>query len=943
MVRIVADGGGVSYQPPPTTTSSSSSTPASGSPHGTRSAPLSPAQKATCTALDNYRSNKPATQQKLETALWNEALSGASATQLLNHPAAYRAEAAKLQQEYSGSLPKGTLDKVWASAAANARARYDQAPTTRALQQCGNAKLHTKGGPAPNSAATTNAQRASLAEVMDHYMAEHGQYFVPGTAGYASEEAKALADPKGLAAAERAFEQAQNAALPKGVRPSDLVGLAKGGELDAATALVGRSKSGSLAWKAATNALSTDGFDEEVMNYEFANHEGYATPGSAQWTIDAESLLGHSAALTAARDAVAMEHESELSASGLNVLQFGTDLWAGETAAQAQLTQLRDEHPPLVCTPNEPDQPPLSALDRQKQAEWDALTSLSDALNNVSSSAVDPALARQSLMANGYVQGLAGQINRTMQAVGASAGNTPADAIAFLGNTVKSSRIDPQLATMVVSAATSTLRADLKALSSASSEQAAQGFSATAGIYYTLQLAAQASVPGATSLANAINLWSYQAANSTNSTITVFSSSPSPLEQMLQQVLSTAQQQKVVPNLFHAWVGLTQSKNWAPVNNGLQQNAAAWSGFQQTLNATRQLDYVRLPPNTPLTTPSPVQTGQQVHATYDQAVMALEQNGDLPSTIAPAAAAAMQTMMSAGYVAGDEIALARAMIADNTQQLDAAWLQQHAGQGLTMLVDFFTAQSDQQVTSLKVVSSRIVKQALKGLEAPLPTAPSYAAIARTNSAFATLEGAKASGNQLAIATAQQAMNEAIANELLSVYPDQFPGSTLLTNDENSDWRILAEEQVASDHAGDSQLASQLPALLESGEITQASIIPGHDAQSVAALDASLAPFQRPGADPGSAITQAVLNDARVRELIGRQVSAGTTGINADQPTAALAREAAFLSTYEQNDPNGPVADQIVAGTIAAPSPSAFWQTPRAQWRTTMTRWPPPRP
>ena len=37
--------------------------------------------------------------------------------------------------------------------------------------------------------------------------------------------------------------------------------------------------------------------------------------------------------------------------------------------------------------------------------------------------------------------------------------------------------------------------------------------------------------------------------------------------------------------------------------------------------------------------------------------MALEQNGDLPLSIAPAAAAAMQTMMSPGYVAGDEIAL----------------------------------------------------------------------------------------------------------------------------------------------------------------------------------------------------------------------------------------------------------------------------------------------
>jgi hypothetical protein len=910
MVRILADGGSVSYQRHPTT-SSPSSTSASRTPHGTRSTPTS-------AALTTYRPSKQATQQNLETALWNEALSEASATRLLNDPAAYRAEAAELQQEYGGSLPKRALDKLWASAVVNARVRYDQGPTTRALQQYGNAKRHSKTGPAPNSALTGNAQRAAWAEVMDEYMARHGQYFVPGTGDYASEEAKALADPKGLAAAEQAFEHAQNAALPKGVQPSDLVGFAKGGELDAAIAVVGRSKPGSRGWNAATGALSTDGFDEEVMNYEFANHEGYAAPGSAQWNIDAENLLGNSNALTAARDAVAVAHANELP-SGLKLRQFGADLWAGETAAQAQLTQQRDEHPPLVCTPNEPDQPPLSALDRQKQGEWDALTSLSDALNNLPSSGIDPTLARQALMVNGYVQGLAGQVNQTMQAVGASNGNTPADAIAFLDETVKSSRIDPQLATMVVSAAAPTLHSDLKALSSASGQQAAQGFVSTAGIYYTLQLATQASVPGAASLANSISLWSYLAANSTNSTITVFSSSPSPLAQMLQQLLSTAQQQKVVPNLFHAWVGLTQTKNYAPVNNGLQQqNATAWSGFQQTLNTTRQLDYVQPPPVTPLTTPSPVQSAQQVHGTYDQAAMALEQNGDLPSNIDPAAAAAVQIMMSAGYVAGDEVALARAMIAGNTQQLDAAWLQQHADEGLTMPVDFFTAQAAQQVTGLQVVSASAVNAALKGMEAPLPTAPSYATIARTNNAFAALEAAKASGNQQTVATAQQAMNEAIANELLSVYPDQFPGSTLLTNDENSDWRILAEEQVASDHAGDPQLASQLPALLEAGEITQAGIFPYHDAQSVAALDALLAPFQQPGADPGNAIDQAVLNDARVRDLIGRQVTAATTGIDADPPTTVLAREAAFLSAYEQNDPNGPVAQQIVAGTIAAP-------------------------
>jgi hypothetical protein len=121
--------------------------------------------------------------------------------------------------------------------------------------------------------------------------------------------------------------------------------------------------------------------------------------------------------------------------------QFGADLWAGETVAQAELTQQQDENPPRVHTRNAPPQP-LSAMERRKQGEWDALTSLSQALNSLPSSGVDPSLARQALMANGYVSALAGEINNTMQA--AAKGGTTADGIAFLDNTVKSSSIDPR-------------------------------------------------------------------------------------------------------------------------------------------------------------------------------------------------------------------------------------------------------------------------------------------------------------------------------------------------------------------------------------------------------------------------------------------------------------------------------------------------------------------
>jgi hypothetical protein len=136
-------------------------------------------------------------------------------------------------------------------------------------------------------------------------------------------------------------------------------------------------------------------------------------------------------------------------------------------------------------------------VERQKQGEWDALTSLSESLSNLSSGGVDPSLARQALMANSYVGALAGEINKTMQAVAAGKGETSADAIAFLEQTVQSSSVDPQLATRVVSASARTLRRSLNAQSAAIPAQAAQAFVSTARIYYVMLMAAQASVPGA--------------------------------------------------------------------------------------------------------------------------------------------------------------------------------------------------------------------------------------------------------------------------------------------------------------------------------------------------------------------------------------------------------------------------------------------------------------
>jgi hypothetical protein len=905
IVRFTADGG-APFEPSPSTSSPNDR-------QGARRVGASSAQKTTRTAVGNYNSNKPATKQTLEVALWNEALSTASAQRLLNDPMTYQAESAKLQGKYAASLPKGVLDSAWASAAANARAKFDQAATTRALREYGQAKPRKAGQ--PNSTTTTNAQKAALAQVMDDYMAQHGQYFIPGTASYANEEQKALDDPKGLVAAQRAFTQKQPDPLRRGVKLSDLATLAEGGERNVAHQLA------TARARAQATALETNGFDQEVRIYEHTKGRGYASPGSAQWNIDAQSLLNDPSALIAARDAVAAAHAPQLAALGLNMRQLGADLWVGETVAQAKLTQQHDDNPPPVCTANGSDTL-LSPMERQKQGEWDTLTWLSDALNNLTSSGVDPTLARQTLMANGYVASLAGQINKTMQAVAASKGNTTADGITFLDDTVRSSSIDPQLATLIVGASATTLQRYLKDQSKANAVQAAQAFVSTAGIYYALQTAGRASVQGAAGVAENIERWSYGAANETSSIPTPagrYLLGPSPLEQMLQQVLSTAQQQKVAPNLFYGWVGMARPQaEWVAVSTGPQPNP--WATFRQSLNT--QLAHRPLPSATPLTQPSPVQTPDQVHENYDRALTRLEQNGGLPSNIEPAAAAAAQTMIAPGYVAARAPALARAMIAGESGQLDAAWLAQHPEQGLTMPVDFFTAQAAEQLARLHMVPSTAIQQALRSTEAPLPTAPSSAAIARTTSAFAALERAKASGDQNTIATAQQAMNQAIANELLSVYSGQFAGNALLTNDENSDWRVLAEEQVARDHADDPQLASQLPALLEAGEITQTSIDPGKDPQSVAALDASLAPFQQPGGDPGNAIAEAVLNDARVRDLITRQIMAATAGIRVSATTTklaqALAHEAALIAPYELSDPNGPVARQIVQGTVAAP-------------------------
>ena len=222
LMRVGADGSGASYEPQssPTANSSKSNSPRNGQPDS-RPAATSPSQQATRTALRAYRPGNATSKQNLENALWKEALSSAPAPKLLDNPSAYEAEGAKLQREYGGSLPSGMapadLDSMWATAAANARARYDQAPVVRALQRYGDATLGTrpKGQGASNSPVTTNAQNAALAQVMDYYMAQHGQYAIPGAAAYSAEERRALTDPQGLAAAEQAFEQAHLSAAAR--------------------------------------------------------------------------------------------------------------------------------------------------------------------------------------------------------------------------------------------------------------------------------------------------------------------------------------------------------------------------------------------------------------------------------------------------------------------------------------------------------------------------------------------------------------------------------------------------------------------------------------------------------------------------------------------------------------------------------------------------------
>src|SRR5215467_1624464 len=150
MIRVMTDGGGATHEPQ----ASSSTKP---TPHPTTP---SPGHQATRAALRNYAAGKTGSKNELETALWHEALSSASSGRLINSTAAYTAERGKLQQEYGSSLPKGMtragLDSVWASTVANARANSDQAPTTRALLQYGQAKLaeRPKDQSAPKGSVT---------------------------------------------------------------------------------------------------------------------------------------------------------------------------------------------------------------------------------------------------------------------------------------------------------------------------------------------------------------------------------------------------------------------------------------------------------------------------------------------------------------------------------------------------------------------------------------------------------------------------------------------------------------------------------------------------------------------------------------------------------------------------------------------------------------------
>lgn len=673
----------------------------------------------------------------------------------------------------------------------------------------------------------------------------------------------------------------------------------------------------------ATSGLETAAFNQEVLVYEQTHGGQCWVPGSKQWQQDAQALLADPPSLQSTRDVVASQEVSSLSSNGLDIQRFGAMEWAGETVARAQL---QDPQAGYAAPGTKP------TLAQEAQGEQNAINSLSSALTSLPNSGVDPALARQALFSNQYVSGTLGQeIVRTMQSVSTSSNKTQADGIGFLYHLLGNSSVDPQLATTLISAAAPTLQSYLQSQSSASKDQASQAYAYTAGLYDVLENAQQAGVPGADALAGKLAQWSFAAANSTDAALQrsvagragmIVEKNSSKLDGLLPEVQQKIKQQHLPSNLLFAWRAQSQGVS----NTGaLTDNQSAWANFNKSLQGdgslkARPLAGAKIP-----TTPTAGLTADQVHSTYDSALNLLnaeQRNGALPSGANSTTLAAIQTEMAGGYGAqGNDAALARAMISSQQQQLDQTWQQNDNGQAGVMPVNALNAQAASQVAGMSSalgVDARswaaAVKQGDQGMQAADANAPGQTVIDHTNEAYTNLQKAEASGDHAAIAKAQEGWDEALTSELQAVYGTRFSGYSLLSDDENGNWRYMAEVQVMRDHAGSTDMIKAVSNGLEASEIVELSVGGGQSApQSVTTLDQELAPLQPKGADPGG-ITQAVLNDARVQSLINGQVSAATRG-TADEPTAALEQETKILAPYEANDPNGVVSGQIIKNTL----------------------------
>jgi hypothetical protein len=322
----------------------------------------------------------------------------------------------------------------------------------------------------------------------------------------------------------------------------------------------------------ALSRLETATFNEEVLNYEkMQPHPRYEVPWSAPWRTDAQAMLANPAALQAVRATLAAAHKQQLGTKGVDEPHFEAALWAGETVAGAKLAQRQGGYAQAVGT--------LAAALSDPNA---------DAANSGINLGLDPKLARQVLRANSYVIGLPLAINRRMRESGSTGG------IPFLAGIVSSAAADPQLATTIVRASTSTLRSDLNTQSSVNLDQAAGTYVALATIYFVMKQAGQTGdAPDAAKLADQLAQWSYAALNATNDTPEINDHTggvigPGPRDLVLQAIVSQAQQQHVAGNLFQAWLQQARSPG-GPLAQPANDADPGWSTFVQSIRGDRQL------------------------------------------------------------------------------------------------------------------------------------------------------------------------------------------------------------------------------------------------------------------------------------------------------------------------------------------------------------------